>query len=1578
MERKNSRKSRRRARSKRTERVSWSTTDRLHLLAYLEWCVEHCVNFEITAPEYLENVTGRHLSKERVRQKLYQEWQTYGICGKFNDLFELGTAGLSPLIGVEQEIFRKMISSIIPAQEARRTRGRSLDPDTRSSTLSVPRSIFSISRSRESAELSTPKAGSSSAVPELPRQQTKAKPSLEPTRRILNDDLSEDELAGDNDTESVQAENRFELSSIASTELSDIELSLAPARPKSQTNSVTIWSTPTMDAELIIRNKSQVCKEAFQTCLKIQDLAEDDWLEQKSAEFNWWISGLNADKIGPGSLDSRLMLRPDVKEVVVDLLESLIIALSEYEDIAEAEEKEEAAEDGSLEEFSSDSQHLTTDELNRTPSPWSDMTDGTGTEARTSTEGENEKADGDLYWEQKFYIETNIEILLRIHAAIKKSGPKFMNQRADDDLARAEEKFQHEKSRLGEHEAVYGSDPSIGEHERFRRFLTRLVLQNGYKEGLLRSIEGNIQRFSIDHGPETNDHPYLSRQRKLLVVFKACLYDPSRLTPIQRRLINANIVRRNRLIHAGNAEKARSRIEQEEPQLPQRLSIAKEVTQESQIEERRLDQRGRIPPAAPSYSPPIPTPISRKSFVSQTVPRLGSNFSNTTDLMPMKKTESAAAKMSARVATIDYPECPASKGPFPCPYCPLTLSHAYTERTKWRAHVAQDLCAYVCIFEDCESPDDMYTSTYEWMSHMARYHSAMQWVCTECSKHGQSSVEKASIHSFKDPLDLKAHILSLHPEMDESEVDLMVQAGSRPVGIQRVACPLCRPGIVSNATGEGDKTPVDPESCVEEIGLVHLEEDEHIATHIHEFSLHAFPWSCETKTQDKSEMSISNATASTRHQVVVPGSGIADPIFEIKTYLHNQEEVLDNLQDLREEPLPLSHAHEEEHLRPERIKLDLLDEDRGDPFPKRLIIAVDFGTTYSTVSYVDVLQGYASDSVDPRSIRSIGNYPDTWHYYDDPMGAEVPTEVIYPLDRHFRDHFNLDNPDEELKSGDSSKMPAHEADSDISMLSDVSQAFRWGYQVYEIWNRPSTHSNTNNQPLSRFKLLLDDSQMAEWVKRDLRHQGFDDSYEKEMILCVPARWTQKACRDMQACLAVAMKRANFTRADLQNKSIDNLFIVSEPEAAAAHMLSTSAEIKAGDCFVLLDAGGGIVNASTYRVSREKPLRLETEIVAPGGMLYYGNGRYLLLMAAWKGGLHGSSYLNEGFQCYLESLLHEETYLNDGIETIHGIIQRITYEEFEKKIKRDFDYKLPTAKKEIYIRGLRDNPAKGFRNECLYIPRLKIQEIFFKHLDAIVEIVKGQLEVARGKGYTIGKVVLIGGFGTSISLRHRLQEFLMEYDNEHSCPVTLMEPQQGTSIINAVASGAVLRALNKANGPERIARSSYGILRTEPFKEYSEHEGLRPSYDRHDGMPYIKNTIDWVLKLGEIVPSVWQCEPFACSHTFDVWPVRPFICREMLYVSDHATKSHYRKTHPNNEGAEYVGEIEVDFSSLRDRLVPIEPIVNKNQQKVGKRHYRIDFTMAIKVVDRDLECFAIHDQKDLDSISFSNVTLPTPL
>lgn len=82
--------------------------------------------------------------------------------------------------------------------------------------------------------------------------------------------------------------------------------------------------------ELVLRKKSWACRGRFKECLSVLNLVHHDWLEQRSAEFNWWTSGLNADKNGPGSLDARLSLRPDVTAVIVDALDGLEDALYTY------------------------------------------------------------------------------------------------------------------------------------------------------------------------------------------------------------------------------------------------------------------------------------------------------------------------------------------------------------------------------------------------------------------------------------------------------------------------------------------------------------------------------------------------------------------------------------------------------------------------------------------------------------------------------------------------------------------------------------------------------------------------------------------------------------------------------------------------------------------------------------------------------------------------------------------------------------------------------------------------------------------------------------------------------------------------------------------------------------------------------------------------------------------------------------------------------------------------------------------------------------------------------------------------
>ena len=73
----------------------------------------------------------------------------------------------------------------------------------------------------------------------------------------------------------------------------------------------------------------------------------------------------------------------------------------------------------------------------------------------------------------------------------------------------------------------------------------------------------------------------------------------------------------------------------------------------------------------------------------------------------------------------------------------------------------------------------------------------------------------------------------------------------------------------------------------------------------------------------------------------------------------------------------------------------------------------------------------------------------------------------------------------------------------------------------------------------------------------------------------------------------------------------------------------------------------------------------------------------------------------------------------------------------------------------------------------------------------------------------------------------------------------------------------MRASNKELGPKRLARSSYGILRTEPFKQWKEHDGLNPYYNPYDSQPYIKDTVDWILKLVRAENSIGLYSPMRC-------------------------------------------------------------------------------------------------------------------
>ncbi len=140
--------------------------------------------------------------------------------------------------------------------------------------------------------------------------------------------------------------------------------------------------------------------------------------------------------------------------------------------------------------------------------------------------------------------------------------------------------------------------------------------------------------------------------------------------------------------------------------------------------------------------------------------------------------------------------------------------------------------------------------------------------------------------------------------------------------------------------------------------------------------------------------------------------------------------------------------------------------------------------------------------------------------------------------------------------------------------------------------------------------------------------------------------------------------------------------------------------------MLIDAGGGTVDAITYTVDKTYPLRLKAEGVEAGGKFStFPRAPYYVLNDL--GDLCGSSYLNEAFRDHLRGRLEGEDYLEVNGLTIESIIDYQLY-FFENRTKREVDVIASNLSTELaFIQGLRanSNPEKRFIKNRLKIERL---------------------------------------------------------------------------------------------------------------------------------------------------------------------------------------------------------------------------------------------------------------------------------
>jgi hypothetical protein len=237
------------------------------------------------------------------------------------------------------------------------------------------------------------------------------------------------------------------------------------------------------------------------------------------------------------------------------------------------------------------------------------------------------KSDG-LFSEPMFSVKTILGQLTRISTAIRRSGTKFRYKKADMSLK--EEDF-----------------------EDFKTHLTVIILKS------------NIQ--SCTEVPADND------------AIRACITDEKRLTVVQKRLINANIVRRNRIKFATRSIKpVEISTAQQVKAIEVPTATAVPTPRLPQKPTKRISDRPDIPPQAFSTIAPS---------VTQTATEMGFQLNLQHAVKLKKSTPSVVTCVTQTGTNQDYPSCPEpiSDELLRCPYCADLLSAIYAKnQSRWR------------------------------------------------------------------------------------------------------------------------------------------------------------------------------------------------------------------------------------------------------------------------------------------------------------------------------------------------------------------------------------------------------------------------------------------------------------------------------------------------------------------------------------------------------------------------------------------------------------------------------------------------------------------------------------------------------------------------------------------------------------------------------------------------------------------------------------------------------------------------------------------------------------------------------
>ncbi|KAI0708754.1 hypothetical protein C8T65DRAFT_740136 [Cerioporus squamosus] len=239
-----------------------------------------------------------------------------------------------------------------------------------------------------------------------------------------------------------------------------------------------------------------------------------------------------------------------------------------------------------------------------------------------------------------------------------------------------------------------------------------------------------------------------------------------------------------------------------------------------------------------------------------------------------------------------------------------------------------------------------------------------------------------------------------------------------------------------------------------------------------------------------------------------------------------------------------------------------------------------------------------------------------------------------------------------------------------------------------------------------------------------------------------------------------------------------IHFVTEGEASLHFCVQsglTSESIETGESVMIVDAGGGTVDISSYSFTSTTPISVEEVATAECIM-------------------QGSTRVNVRAEKFLKERLKTSAYGNE--EDIKTMLDY--FDKFTKPVFKDSN---ETSYIKFGSMGCNDPQAKIRRGQLQLSgisPQGEMAPFFQPALDSIVATVQRQRQTAS---HPIKTVFLVGGFAASPWLYHGLQKTLQDRG------MTLCRPDTHTS--KAVSEGAVSFYLDRFVSA-RVIRTTYGV------------------------------------------------------------------------------------------------------------------------------------------------------------------------